>query len=129
MKARKYLEAQAGKLHSKNLNLILQKFDATPSTALIDATEDPFVKVKRMIEDMIEKLMAESNTEATKKGFCDKEVGKSKITRTRLTEDIDVLRAGISEGTSTIALLTEDIATLSKRSQSSPHRWLKRQIS
>merc|ERR1719161_3071430 len=42
------------------------------------ASSDPFVKIRGLIEDMIEKLLKEAQEEATQKAFCDKEMGASK---------------------------------------------------
>merc|ERR1719160_1885241 len=39
------------------------------------AASDPFVKIRGLIEDMIEKLLKEAEEEATQKAFCDKEMG------------------------------------------------------
>merc|ERR1740130_76035 len=38
---------------------------------------DPFVKVKKLIQELIERLVQEATAEATKKGFCDTEMGKA----------------------------------------------------
>merc|ERR1719214_209045 len=65
-----------------------------------------------MIEELIKKLIAEATAEAEQKGFCDKELGTNKITRDKLTSEIDELQANIDEGTALIAQLTEDIAKL-----------------
>jgi len=75
---------------------------------------DPFAKVKKLIDDMITRLLEEANAEAEQKGFCDKELGQSKITRDKLTSEIDELDAAIEEGKAFIMKLTEDIATLTK---------------
>merc|ERR1719265_2356593 len=42
------------------------------------ATGDPFGKIRGLIQDMISKLQREAEEEATQKGFCDEEMGKSK---------------------------------------------------
>jgi len=42
---------------------------------------DPFKKVKGLIQKLIERLLTESQAEATKKGFCDTELGKAELNR------------------------------------------------
>jgi len=98
-----FLTGESSRLHSKRLDLLAQKLSA-----------DPFVKVKKLIEDMITRLLEEANEEAEQKGFCDKELGTNKITRNKLQSEIDELSADIDEGTASIAQLTEDIASLSQ---------------
>merc|ERR1719487_1687331 len=67
-----------------------------------------------MIDDMITRLLNEANEDAQHEGFCDKEIGKSKVTRNKLSEDIDALEAAVEDGKATIMMLAEEIATLSK---------------
>jgi len=90
-------------LHNTQLSLLAQKLVA-----------DPFAKVKKMIDGMITRLLNEANEDAQHEGFCDQEVGKSKVTRAKLSEDIDALTAAVEEGKSTIMMLTQEVATLSK---------------
>mmetsp|Transcript_85560 Transcript_85560/g.164730 ORF Transcript_85560/g.164730 Transcript_85560/m.164730 type:complete len:309 (+) Transcript_85560:1290-2216(+) len=63
---------------------------------------------------MITRLLEEAEEDAKHEGFCDKEMGKSKITRNKLTEDIDGLDAAIEEGKATIQKLADDTATLAQ---------------
>jgi hypothetical protein len=98
------LLAEAGKrLHSERLQLLAQ----TASTG-------PFDKVKKLIDSMITRLLEEAHADADHEGFCDTEMGKSKITRNKLSEEIDGFSAAADEGKATIMTLTEDIAQLSK---------------
>jgi len=76
---------------------------------------DSFAKVKKMIQDMVFKLMEEANEEAEQKGFCDAELGKNKMTRDQKTTSIDELTATIDELTSKMGQLGLDISDLSQR--------------
>merc|ERR1740130_1916728 len=98
-----FLAAEGNRLHSSGLTLLAEKFAA-----------DPFLKVKKMIDGMITRLLEEAHADADHEGFCDTEIGKSKITRAKLSEDIDALNAAIDEGKSSIMQLTEEVATLTK---------------
>ena len=40
-----------------------------------------------MIDSMITRLMKEAEEDANHEGFCDTEMGKSKVTRNKLSED------------------------------------------
>merc|ERR1719492_588801 len=98
-----FLAEEGRRKHSKSLTLLAQQISA-----------DPFAKVKKLIDDMITRLLEEAREDAKHEGFCDKEMGKSKITRNKLTEDIDGLDAAIEEGKATIQNLADDTATLTK---------------
>jgi hypothetical protein len=67
-----------------------------------------------MIDAMITRLQEQAQADAAHEGFCDTELGKSKITRTKLSEDIDGLSASIESGKAQIESLKEDVASLSK---------------
>jgi len=98
-----FLASEGSRLHSQELVLLAEKLAA-----------DPFAKVKKMIDSMITRLLEEAHADADHEGFCDTEIGKSKVTRTKLSEDIDGLNAAIEEGQSSIMMLTEEVATLTK---------------
>merc|ERR1719262_1453449 len=66
-----FLQGRAQKLGSKYLALIATR-----------ATEDPFAKVKKMIKDLIVKLMEEANAEADQHAYCQTELATNKQTRT-----------------------------------------------
>merc|ERR1719478_1904524 len=67
------------------------------------ASSDPFVKIRGLIEDMIEKLLKEAQEEASQKAFCDEEMGKSKTSQDQKTATIEKLQTRIDGATSTIA--------------------------
>merc|ERR1719171_1856450 len=96
-----FLKARANRLNSRILSLIS-----------VRVAEDPFKKIKKMIEDMVSKLMEEANEEAEHKGFCDTEMGTNKNTRDTKTEEIEKLTALIEELTADIASLGKEAATL-----------------
>jgi len=97
----------ADKDGSKMLSLLAQRVQ---SAVLMGA--DPFGKVKGMIQEMIEKLVAEAQKEASHKAFCDKEMSETKAKRDDKQSDLDDLNTKIDAATSKIAKLKEEIATL-----------------
>mmetsp|Transcript_17936 Transcript_17936/g.32222 ORF Transcript_17936/g.32222 Transcript_17936/m.32222 type:complete len:716 (+) Transcript_17936:43-2190(+) len=103
MRIRQFLSAEGDRLHSQKIALLAQKIAA-----------DPFAKVKKMIDDMITRLLQEAHADADHEGFCDKEMGQSKITRDTLSSEIDQLTAAVEASKATILMITQDIATLSK---------------
>merc|ERR1712216_756275 len=96
-----YLQAQASKLNSRVL-----------AAAAAHAADDPFKKVKKMIKDLIVRLMEEANEEAEHKGWCDTELSTNEQTRKEKTEAVETLHAEIDELEASIAKLTEDISEL-----------------
>merc|ERR1719387_3177770 len=71
-------------------------------------------KVKKMIKDLIVKLMEEANQEAEQKGFCDTEMATNEQTRTEKASAVETLKAEIDELTASNAKLTESITTLTQ---------------
>jgi hypothetical protein len=98
-----YLRAQATKLNSRVL-----------ASVATHAAADPFTKVKKMIKDLITRLMEEANDEAEHKGWCDTELSTNEQTRKEKTEAVETLHAEIDQLQASIAKLTEDVSTLSK---------------
>merc|ERR1719443_380662 len=100
----------------KVVSLLLQASQEAKSDLLAMVAnrvgEDPFAKVKKMIKDLIVKLMNEANDEADHKGFCDKELATNKATRDEKSAEVEQLTAQIDELTSKNAKLTQDIADL-----------------
>jgi len=76
------------------------------------ASSDPFVKIRGLIEDMIEKLLKEAQEEATQKAFCDKEMGASKKTESEKIATTEKLQTRIDGNEAKIAELTDAIKTL-----------------
>merc|ERR1719317_448617 len=98
-----YLKLMAKQLNSRVL-----------SAAAEHAAADPFRKVKKMIKDLITRLMEEANEEAEHKGWCDTELSTNEQTRKEKTESVETLHAEIDQLEASIAKLTEDISDLTK---------------
>jgi len=98
-----YLRAQARHLDSRILSALAVRVDA-----------DPFKKVKKMIKDLIVRLMEEANEEAEHKGWCDTELSTNEQTRKEKTESVETLHAEIDQLEASIAKLTEDISDLTQ---------------
>merc|ERR1719421_2333556 len=77
-------------------------------------TSDPFDKVKKMIKDLIVRLMEEANEEAEHKGWCDTELASNKQTREAKTQEVDTLVAERDQLQADIAKLGEEISELSQ---------------
>jgi len=75
---------------------------------------DKLPEVKKLIDQMITRLLEEAKGDADHEGFCDTEIGKSTVTRNRLSEEIDALSAAVEDGKATILDLTKSTETLSR---------------
>jgi chromosome segregation ATPase len=82
------------------------------SALAVRASADPFAKVKKMIKDLVVRLMEEANEEAEHKGWCDTELATNEQTRKEKTSAVETLHAEIDELTASIAKLGQDITDL-----------------
>merc|ERR1719262_895985 len=101
-----YLNKRAKQLNSRVL-----------STLAVRASDDPFKKVKKMIKDLIVRLMEEANEEAEHKGWCDTELSTNEQTRKEKTDAVETLNAEIDELEASIAKYTDELTQLSKAVQ------------
>jgi len=102
-RAAAYLRGVADKIGSRVL-----------STIAMRAAEDPFAKVKKLIEELVQRLIAEATEEAEHKGWCDTELGTNEVTRKEKSSRVETLHAEIEGLQSKIASLTKDISETSK---------------
>merc|ERR1719387_3117832 len=98
-----FLALQSRELNSRILAAVSQR-----------AAADPFVKVRKMIEDMIQKLMDEASEEAEHKGFCDEELSTNQATRdektaqsAKLASEISTLESEIKDIDAAVSEATE----------------------
>ena len=106
-----FLSSRAKETKSKLLLMLATKVTAG----------GPFDKVKKMIKDLIVKLMEEATEESEHKGWCDTEMGTNKQTRedkadavSTLTAESEELEAKISKLGEEMAELSDDIASIDK---------------
>merc|ERR1719387_938832 len=85
------------------------------STLAVKVAEDPFVKIKGMIQEMIEKLLEEEADEANHKGWCDEEISKTVKDRDYRLRDIEELHANLEELNARAEKLTLEKAELEEQ--------------
>jgi hypothetical protein len=99
------LEGAAKTIGSPKLNALAMK------AAL---QEDHFVKVRGLIQDLIDRLEAEALAEADQKSYCDKEIGDAVEKRDDQISEVEKQSAIITEKETLVAEKKEEIAELSQ---------------
>merc|ERR1719401_2668797 len=74
--------------------------------------DNPFAKVEGLIKDMIAKLEAEAEAEATEKAYCDEQMAKTEAKKTELEDTIAKLTSSIDQAASRSASLKEEVVQL-----------------
>jgi len=82
--------------------------------AAIRTSDDPFAKVKGLIQDMIETLEEQAEADATEKAYCDKELAETNAKKDEKTNEIKKLSTKIDSMTSRAAQLKTEVAELEK---------------
>merc|ERR1719272_2702264 len=95
------LHSQGTKLHSTLLIALANQIKA-----------DPFAKVKKLIQDLIERLLQEAADEANQKGWCDKATADAEQKRTYVVEKVAELNSQSAELEATIGKLTQELKVL-----------------
>jgi len=98
-----FLQSRAKQLDSRVLSALAVRADA-----------DPFVKVRKMIKDLIVRLMEEANEESDHKAWCDTELGTNEQIRREKTDSVEVLHAEKDKLEASISKLADDITALTE---------------
>jgi len=117
---RRSLAAITSSMRQSRLDRVVDKLSSYGSPTLSAlalkvsamSAADPFVKVKRLIQDLIERLVKEAAEEATKKGWCDTELAKSSHTRDLNMEKVKELNSELQSLEAQKATLESEISTL-----------------
>merc|ERR1719493_308014 len=109
LRAVRFLHDLATKEHFPALAQLTLHMDAA-----IRTSDDPFAKVKGLIQDMIETLEKEAEADATEKAYCDKELAETNAKKDAKTTEIKKLSTKIDQMTSRSAQLKGEVAELEK---------------
>merc|ERR1719456_1736240 len=97
-------------LAKKHHSTLLAQLAARMSSAVRFSArtgDDPFAKVKGLIKDMIERLLAEAQADADQKAYCDKEMAETNTKKDEKTDEIAKLNAAIDRMTARSAQLKD----------------------
>jgi hypothetical protein len=90
-----------------------QELKSATLTALAsEASSDPFAKIKKLIQELVERLLQEAADEANHKGWCDKEMSKAKQSRQLKSQKIKELNTALQENEAKRDQLIESVASL-----------------
>merc|ERR1712203_1206291 len=109
VRAVRFLHDLAQKEHLPALAQLTLRMDAA-----IRTSDDPFAKVKGLIQDMIETLEEQAEADATEKAYCDKELAETNAKKDAKTTEIKKLSTKIDQMTSRSAQLKGEVAELEK---------------
>jgi len=109
LKVVRFLRELAQEKHFPALAQLSMRMDAA-----IRTSDDPFAKVKGLIQDMIERLEKEAEADATEKAYCDKELAETNAKKDAKTTEIKKLSTKIDQMTSRSAQLKGEVAELEK---------------
>merc|ERR1719408_431474 len=109
----RFVRGLAEKQHAPVLAQLAIKMAAVMQSAM-QSGDDPFAKVEGLIRDMIERLEAEAEADATEKAYCDKEMAYTENKKADREEAIAKLNTFIDASTARSNQLKEQVAVLQK---------------
>merc|ERR1719454_2636197 len=100
------------------MDLLRTKGKQIKSTLLMSMASqvagDPFKKITKLIQELIERLLQEAANEANQKGWCDKALGDAEQKRDNAATSVEELNNEMSKLEATRDKLTDEIAVLTK---------------
>jgi outer membrane murein-binding lipoprotein Lpp len=97
------LRKQGVALHSSMLSALATQIE-----------KDPFAKVKKLIQELIERMLQQAANDANQKGWCDKAIGDAEQKRGYIAEKIEELNSDMAEFEARRDSLTEELQVLAK---------------
>jgi chromosome segregation ATPase len=97
--------------HSKTLSQLASRIAAVLQYGE-SAGEDPFAKVKTLVNGLISKLEAEAGSDASEKEYCDEQMTKTASKKGELEYDVSKLQTKIDQTTASIATLEAEVKEL-----------------
>jgi len=105
-KAMSFLQKVSVKAHQPDeateavLNLLRTSGRKIHSSALTSLAtqiaDDPFAKVKALIQELLDRLLSQQNNEANQKGWCDKAISAAELKRDQAAEEVARLNGGMA---------------------------------
>jgi len=99
-KAIKYIEMRARQIRSPMLTTLAMK---------VNASGDPFVRIRQLINDLVAKLKQQQQDEDSDKKFCTEQMTKANTSKDGAQTDKMAELGNVQKETNTIALLTDTI--------------------
>merc|ERR1719433_1886147 len=109
----RFLRDLAQNQHSTALALLASRI-ASAMRSSTGTGDDPFAKVKGLIADMIAKLEADAEADATHKAYCDKELAETNVKKADKEAEIEKLSTKIDQMSARSAQLKQEVAALQK---------------
>jgi len=110
----RYVKKLAREQHSEQLSQLASRISALLQYGRRNGN-DPFVKVKGLIKDMIVKLENEMKEAAEEKAYCDEQMSKTEAKKSELEDDVAKLTSKIDTKTAKSAKLKEEVKELQEQ--------------